>query len=67
MLKEVVASGRYVKVDSHYFKQRSSVKWDTTFLLPSLEYKLRQIAKDNLSGSGMIKDLKDRIKSLLTS
>ena len=56
---------RKIKLITYVFKQ--PIKWDTSWVLPSLELKTRLAAKDGLQSSSMIKDLSDRIGSLLSS
>ena len=55
--------GRWFKVDHHCFKQLS-VKWDTFYFLPSLEYKLHHVAIDGTSGFSMTNDLKWQVSSV---
>ena len=57
--------GRYLSVDSDIFPTTPFIKWDAHTLLPSVEYKARLAAKDNLSAVDMLRAQNEKIKGLL--
>ena len=63
----LLGSGRSISLESDIFDNKSSIKWDTSLIVPSMEYKLRLIAKDGASRSSMSNDLFNRVTSLLAN
>ena len=63
----LAGKGRSISIDSDIFENNSSIKWNTNFIIPSMEYKLRLIAKDGASRSTMSNDLFNRVSSLLAN